>query len=103
MLLNALEASAPPSAVTLGCRASGQRAELWVQNDGEIPREVQLQIFQRGFSTNGPGRGFGAYLMKLIAERFLGGTVSFRSSRQEGTTFVLSLPLAPAGELEAAV
>ncbi|MGO9096925.1 MAG: sensor histidine kinase [Bryobacteraceae bacterium] len=103
MLLNALEASPPPSVVTLGCRASGQRAELWVHNDGEMPREVQSQIFQRGFSTKGPGRGFGAYLMKLIAERFLGGTVFFRSSRQEGTTFVLSLPLAPAGELEAAL
>jgi hypothetical protein len=102
MLLNALEGSPPPSAVTLGCRVSGQRAELWVHNDGEMPRDVQLQIFQRGFSTKGPGRGFGAYLMKLIAERFLDGTVSFRSTRQEGTTFVLSLPLAPAGELEAA-
>jgi signal transduction histidine kinase len=32
--------------------------------------------------------------MKLIAERFLGGAVSFRSSQQEGTTFLLSLPLA---------
>ena len=102
MLLNALEASPPPAPVTLGCRASGQCAELWVQNGGEIPREVQLQIFQRGFSTKGPGRGFGAYLMKLIAERFLGGTISFKSSRQEGTTFVLSLPLVPEGAPEAA-
>jgi signal transduction histidine kinase len=32
--------------------------------------------------------------MKLIAERYLGGTVSFRSNRREGTMFVLSLPLA---------
>jgi len=40
--------------------------------------------------------------MKLIAERSWVERFSFRSTRQEGTTFVLSLPLAPAGELEAA-
>jgi len=102
MVLNALEASPPQSAVTLGCRRSGERAELWVQNGGEMPRVVQLQIFQRGFSTKGLGRGFGAYLMKLFAERFLGGTISFRSSQQEGTTFLLSLPLASDRAPEAA-
>lgn len=94
MARNALEASPPHSVVTLGCRRTGEHAEFRVHNDGEIPDVVQLQIFQRAFSTKGPGRGFGAYRMKLIAERYLGGTVSFRSSRQEGTTFVLSLPLA---------
>ena len=84
----------PESAVALGCRRSGERAELWVQNGGAMPMAVQLQVFQRGYSTKGLGRGFGVYLMRLIAERFLDGTVSFRSNPQEGTTFVLSLPLA---------
>ncbi|MGA2325368.1 MAG: ATP-binding protein [Bryobacteraceae bacterium] len=94
MVLNALDASPPQSVVTLDCRRSGERAEFWVHNDGEMPEAVRLQIFQRGFTTKGPGHGFGAYRMKLIAERFLGGAVSFRSSQQEGTTFLLSLPLA---------
>jgi signal transduction histidine kinase len=96
MLLNALEASAPPSIVTAGCRGAGNRVEVWVRNDGEMPLTTRHQVFQRGFSTKGPGRGLGTYLMKLIAERFLGGTVSFQSAKPEGTTFVLSLPL-PAG------
>lgn len=102
LVLNALEASPTQSAVTLGCRPAGERAEFWVHNGGELPRAVQLQMFQRGFSTKGPGRGFGTYVMKLIAERFLGGSVCFRSNRQEGTTFVLSLPLAGGAAAEAA-
>ena len=102
LVLNALEASPPQSAVTLGCRPAGGRVEFWVHNGGELPRAVQLQIFQRGFSTKGPGRGFGTYLMKLIAERFLSGSVCFRSSREEGTTFVLSLPLAGGAAPESA-
>ena len=102
MVLNALEASPPDSVVTLGCRRAGERAELSVQNDGVMPMVVQLQVFQRGYSTKGLGRGFGVYLMRLIAERFLDGTVSFRSNPQEGTTFVLSLPLASSPMPEAA-
>jgi len=103
MLLNALEASVPPSIVTAGCRGAGNRVEVWVRNDGEMPLNTQRQVFQRGFSTKGPGRGLGTYLMKLIAERYLDGTVSFQSTRQEGTTFVLSLPLPVGPAPEAAV
>lgn len=93
MLLNALEAIAPGEGVTLGCRAADGTAELWIRNPGVIPKAVRLSIFQRSFSTKGPGRGYGTYWMKLIAERRLGGSVTFRSSSEEGTTFCLRLPL----------
>jgi signal transduction histidine kinase len=35
--------------------------------------------------------------MKLLAEEYLGGKISFESSRENGTTFTLSLPLRPKG------
>jgi signal transduction histidine kinase len=99
MLVNALEAVLPGETVTLGCRAGGGAAELWIHNPGVIPKAVQLCIFQRSFSTKGPGRGYGTYWMKLIAERRLGGSVAFHSSPEEGTTFSVRLPLAaPAPE-----
>ena len=96
-LLNALEAAPSGSGVTLGCRRSGDFVEFTVRDAGCMPRPVQLQVFSPGFSTKGPGRGFGTYSAMLIAERFLGGSVSFHSAPREGTTFLLRLPIVAAG------
>ena len=64
-----------------------------VHNDQVMPDEIQLQVFQRSFTTKGqPGRGVGTYSMKLFGERYLAGKVSFTSREPEGTTFTLVLP-----------
>jgi len=55
MTKNALEASKPGETVTLGCEADERGAAFWVHNPGFIPPEIQLQIFQRSFSTKGSG------------------------------------------------
>jgi signal transduction histidine kinase len=65
-----------------------------VHNPGTIPREAQLQIFQRSFSTKGGGRGLGTYSMKLLTERFLGGAIRFESSPLQGTRFIARYPAA---------
>jgi signal transduction histidine kinase len=93
MLKNALEASGEGEKVRLGCRATETDIEFWVWNPTPIPRDVQLQLFNRSFSTKGSGRGIGTYSMKLLAERYLGGKVRFESNEDEGTTFYASLPL----------
>jgi hypothetical protein len=94
LLLNALEATPAGGAITLGCRAAASAVELWIRNAGEIPRQAQLQMFQRSFSTKGPGRGYGTYFVKLMTERCLGGSVSFESTGAGGTTFSIRLPAA---------
>lgn len=97
MLKNALEATAAGNKVAIGCREQGGRVVFTVHNVEVMPDEVQLQIFQRSFSTKQqPGHGVGTYSMKLLGERYLGGTVDFVSREGEGTTFALSLPLGPA-------
>jgi two-component sensor histidine kinase len=96
LLKNALEASLPDGKVTIGCRRSGVEIVFWCHNEGEIPEDVRLQIFQRSFSTKGSGRGIGTYSVKLFTEKYLQGHVSFTSSAREGTTFTLSFPLNPA-------
>jgi sensor histidine kinase regulating citrate/malate metabolism len=58
-----------------------------------IPRETQLQIFHRSFSTKGEGRGIGLYSVKLMTERYLKGTVNFISDDSSGTTFTVTYPL----------
>lgn len=93
MVKNGLEASGKGDTVRLGCRKAGQSVEFWVHNPSAIPREVQWQIFQRSYSTKGRGRGLGTYSMKLLAERYLQGEVSFASAEEEGTIFRVKIPL----------
>jgi signal transduction histidine kinase len=93
MTKNALEASAPNETVTLGCDAGDHAIEFWAHNPQCIPRDIQLQIFQRSFSTKGRSRGLGTYSMKLLCERYLGGEVSFTSAPGEGTTFRARIPV----------
>ncbi len=96
MVKNALEAVGETETVTIGCKEAetgSEQLEFWVHNRGFIPRSIQLQIFQRSFSTKGPGRGIGTYSMKLLGEGFLKGTVGFTSNEIDGTTFFLRLAL----------
>lgn len=93
MLKNALEASKPHDAVRITYDIAGGLITFQVHNSGVIPMNVQLQLFQRSFSTKGPGRGLGTYSMKLLSEKYLHGHVDFISSKEEGTTFRAMYPL----------
>jgi signal transduction histidine kinase len=95
MMKNALEASKPGGTVTIGCHELADGPEFWVHSNSFMPRSVQLQVFQRSFTTKGTGRGLGTYSMKLIGERFLDGQVSFETSLDDGTRFRIRLPHAP--------
>jgi signal transduction histidine kinase len=70
-----------------------EKLRFWVHNPGFIPKETQLQIFERSFTTKGRGRGLGTFSMKLLGEHYLGGKVGFSSDKKEGTTFWIDLPL----------
>ncbi|MGO9309590.1 MAG: PAS domain-containing sensor histidine kinase [Spirochaetia bacterium] len=93
MLKNALEASPAGASVTLGFRRAGDAAVFSVHNPSCMERDVCLQVFRRYFSTKGADRGLGTWGMKLLAEEYLEGRVSFVSTPGEGTTFTLTLPL----------
>lgn len=95
MVKNALEACRASQTVTIGCRTSSDSVEFWVHNPGVMKREVQLQVFQRSFSTKGRGRGLGTYSIKLLTERYLKGQVSFTSTAESGTIFTVHCPLKP--------
>lgn len=93
MIKNALEATRPGGVVTLNCYRREDTAHFLVHNPGYMPRSVQLQLFNRSFSTKAPTRGLGTYSMKLLCERYLGGRVTFTSTHQDGTTFEAAVPL----------
>lgn len=92
MIKNALEASTPGEQVTVGCEIDDHRVQFSVHNPGEMPRDVQLQVFQRSFTTKGRGRGLGTYSMKLLTERYLEGETWFTSTAEAGTTFYAVCP-----------
>jgi len=93
MIKNGLEASDRGDSITLGASKTEEEVLFTVHNPRFMPREVQLQIFKRYFSTKGASRGLGTYSMRLLSERYLKGTVSFTSTEKEGTTFTARYPL----------
>lgn len=93
MIKNALEATTPGDVVTVGCDHYLDYVRFWVHNKKVIPAHIQLQIFQRSFSTKGEGRGLGTYSMKLLTENYLQGRISFESVADKGTMFIVTFPL----------
>lgn len=88
MVKNALEATPKGGTVSLKAENSTDEIIFAVHNEQHIPYDVQLQIFQRFFSTHsGGGRGVGTYSMKLLGEEYLQGKVWFESTEKAGTTF----------------
>jgi signal transduction histidine kinase len=98
MLKNALEATPEGATVTIGFGKDEKgNACFRVHNPTCIDRHVQQRIFSRYFSTKGSDRGLGTWGMRLLAQDYLGGSVTFTSTAETGTTFTFSLPLKPQG------
>ncbi len=87
MVKNAIEAASMDATITLNAIDTNDSVVISVHNPTVMPREVQLQLFQRSFSTKGVGRGLGTYSMKLLMEKYLKGKIEFTSSETSGTTF----------------
>ncbi len=91
LIKNALEATDKNGYVEVGVKEEGDKVKLWIRNKGLIPVDVQMQLFQRSFSTRGHNRGIGTYSIKLLTENYLKGRVSFVSNEKEGTIFTIEL------------
>jgi K+-sensing histidine kinase KdpD len=94
LIKNALEATQKGDSIKIFAQCNNEKVYFHVWNQGVIPNEIQLQIFQRSFSTKAEvGRGIGTYSIKLFIENFLGGEVNFVSNDQLQTQFTIFLPL----------
>jgi len=89
---NALEASGDDQETVVWTGNNGKLHDIHVRSLPLIPKDVQLQMFQRAFSTKGTGRGWGTYSIRLITEMYLGGKVSFVSDNKNRTIFTVSIP-----------
>lgn len=94
LLKNALEASREGQIVRMGYNLdSADTIRFWIHNQTFIHRKIQLQIFQRSFSTKDQSRGLGTYSIKLLSEQYLKGKVDFTSDPEAGTQFNVYLSL----------
>ena len=92
LIKNALEASKVGDEVKVSAAVSEKEIFIHVWNNSVMPMSVQLQMFQRSFSTKASkGRGIGTYSVKLLVEQYLKGKISFVSGEEEKTTFTITL------------
>ena len=54
-----------------------------------VPEDIRARIFERGFSSKGPGRGLGLAMVRDIAQR-RGGTIDLDTEPHTGTCFTLT-------------
>ena len=57
-----------------------------------IPENKLETIFEKGYSSKGPRRGIGLFLIKQTVTH-LKGTIEVESTVGEGTTFTIRLPI----------
>jgi signal transduction histidine kinase len=102
-LTNALAYSPPNTPVLVGVEPAEEQARFWVRDQGPgIPQEEQARVWERFYRVpgiaeqSGPaeGLGLGLYITRMLIERHQ-GQVGLTSTPGQGTTFWLTLPLAP--------
>jgi two-component system, NtrC family, sensor kinase len=99
LVRNAADALEPGGggSVTVGTRRAGDAVEIIVSDDGPgIAGEVVPKLFDPFFSTKEGGTGLGLALTRQIVREH-GGEIRVESLPGRGASFVVSLPLAPAG------
>ncbi len=97
MVKNALEATRTGQNVVINATRNDNMVAFSVHNPSFILPDIQLQIFQRSFSTKAVNRGVGTYSMKLLTEQYLKGRVYFTSDKESGTRFYCELPIYNSG------
>ncbi len=99
LLNNAIKYTPEGGAVALTVRKHAHDVEIAIADTGiGIPKEQQRQVFDQFFRARNAklfapsGTGLGLYMAKNIVENH-GGTLTFTSAENEGTTFRFTIPL----------
>jgi signal transduction histidine kinase len=89
---NAFEATPAEGKVTVAVGRDGDATVVKIANTGSfIPPEEQQKIFTLFYTTKRGGSGFGLpQAQRAVADH--GGEIEVRSSREQGTEFVLRFP-----------
>lgn len=105
LVSNAIKFTPAGGAVTVRARPAGEGVELEVEDSGVgIPADELPRLFERFFRAStasvSSGTGLGLAIVRSIADLH-GGTISVNSTVGVGSTFRLTLPVAPPARREA--
>jgi two-component system sensor histidine kinase HydH len=93
LLLNAVQASPPSSAVTVKTRPDGGRVQISVIDRGSgIDAKHRESIFNPFFTTKPHGVGLGLAIVSMIVDQH-GGKMAVESELGKGSVFHVYLPL----------
>jgi PAS domain S-box-containing protein len=99
---NAIKFTPEGGRVTVSARGADAKVVFAVQDTGSgIPSSIRpfvFEQFRQARATARQGRGLGLYIAKGLVEAH-GGAIWVDSEDGVGTTFSLTMPLAPAGEM----
>jgi len=100
LVSNAIKYNREKGTITITvARSPDERSLLFEISDTGygIPKEQQEKVFQKFFRAGAQGTqqvlgtGLGLFITRMLVQK-MGGTISFSSVPQEGTTFAFSLP-----------
>ncbi|MBI2938909.1 MAG: HAMP domain-containing histidine kinase [Chloroflexi bacterium] len=108
LLTNAARFSPPTTEITVDVGRADDQVRLSVTDRGPgIPPEALPHLFTRFYQVpepgggHHPGLGLGLYIVKGLAE-LQGGSVGVQSEVGRGSTFTVTLPVAPEAQRQAA-
>ena len=97
LISNAIKYTPEGGTVTVQLEKDGLAKKITVKDTGYgIPKAQQERVFSKLFRADNvvtlpeQGTGLGLYLVKSITER-LGGSISFTSEENKGSTFIISI------------
>nr|WP_237487850.1 HAMP domain-containing sensor histidine kinase [Hufsiella arboris] len=95
LIKNAIEAipADRPGLIQINMQKKDRRAAVSISDNGRgIPDGLKDRIFNPNFTTKSSGTGLGLAFVKQAIEN-MQGTISFKTSHDEGTEFYITLPL----------
>lgn len=97
LISNAIKYSPADSTVNIRSKVIGSSVEIEIEDQGMgIPEQDQKHLFERFFRAknvmNLQGTGLGLNIVKRYLD-IMGGSISFKSIENKGTTFTVVLPL----------
>jgi PAS domain S-box-containing protein len=93
LVKNAIEASPQNQSVKIKVKHDNERVWVYVHNWGMVPEKIRSCFFEK-YATAGKknGIGLGTYMAHLVVTSH-GGSISFKSSQDKGTTVKIELPI----------
>ncbi len=92
LITNAIQAMPKDGKLTIQALKEKDKTVIYVKDTGAgISEEAKPNLFKPLFTTKPKGQGLGLPVVKRLVEA-LGGTITFESQTEKGTTFTIQLP-----------